>query len=514
MEALNSVGGILPRAAARFGNKTALITSTRSLSFTDIEALSNRVANGLTAMGIAPGERVTLFGPNCWEWLVAYYGIMKTGAVCNPINVMLTPDEVRYIVEDAGSRAVIASSDKGEPLLDMAGGTTLKDVILWGDDLPAGATAFNDFLERGKPDFVPVAVNGGDLGAICYTSGTTGRPKGAMQSQRSLLLNPAHTALVQGRNQNDVFVNPLPCPHVYGSVVFNANFLCGATLVLLERFTEEGMLEAVQTHRGTVMDIVPTGYFYLLAHPRFDSYDLTSLTRCTVGGQTLPAAKSIEFTERTGVPVLELWGMTELSGAGTSNPALGINKPGTLGPALPGTSVKIVGIEDPETEMPFGERGELMIKGPLVMQGYYGNEQATAETIRPDGWMHTGDIATMDEDAYLTIVDRKKDMILTAGYNVYPVELERVLCMHPSVALAAVCGVPDDAKGEIAKAYVVARPGTNVGGRELVSHCREHLAAYKTPRAIQFVDDVPITSSGKIMRRLLSDLDDGTRSID
>ena len=332
---VGSIGEVLSAAAARFGDKTALITEQRHLSFAQAEELSNRVANGLVAMGIAPGERVTLYGPNCWEWIVAYYGIMKTGAVVNPINVMLTPDEVRYIVEDAGARAVIASPDKGEPLLDMKGGT-LADVILWGEDLPAGATSFNDFLERGKPDFTPVSVDGGDLGAICYTSGTTGRPKGAMQSQRSLLLNCASIAMMQGRNEWDTFVNPLPCPHVYGSAVFNANFLCGSTLVLLERFSEESLLGAVQEHRATIMDIVPTGYFYLLAHPKFDDYDLSSLKRCTVGGQTLPEAKSLEFTERTGVPILELWGMTELSGVGTTNPALGINKPGTIGPVVPG----------------------------------------------------------------------------------------------------------------------------------------------------------------------------------
>jgi len=510
---VQSVGDILPTAAARFGDKTALITQTRNLTFVQAEELSNRVANGLTAMGVAPGDRVMLFGPNCWEWLVAYYGIMKIGAVVNPINVMLTPDEVRYIVEDAGSRAVIASPDKGQPLLDMKGGA-LKDVMLWGEDLPAGATSFSDFLQRGKPEFSPVVVDGGDLGAICYTSGTTGRPKGAMQSQRSLLLNPAYTALVQSRSSQDIYVSPLPCPHVYGSVVFNANFLCGSTLVLLDRFTEKGMLSAVEEHRATMMDIVPTGYYYLLAYPEFDSYDLSSLTRCTVGGQTLPAAKSIEFLERTGVPILELWGMTELSGAGTSNPALAINKPGTIGPALSGTMARVVDLEEPEREVAAGEPGELMIKGPLVMQGYYGNPDATAETIRADGWMHTGDVVTMDEDGYFTIVDRKKDMILTAGFNVYPAELERVLCMHPAVALAAVCGVDDPAKGEIAKAYVVLKPGTEAGRRELADHCRGHLAAYKAPRAIQFVDDVPITASGKIMRSLIVDLDDGSRSVE
>ncbi len=509
---LGSIGQILPMAAARHGRKTALITETRSLSFLEAEAFSNRVANGLTAMGISSGDRVTLFGPNCWEWIVAYYAIAKIGAVVNPINAMLTPDEVRYVVEDAGSRAIIASPDKAESLFDMADGS-LSDVILWGENHPVGVTSFNDFLSRGKPDFTPVAVDGSDLGAICYTSGTTGRPKGAMQSQRSLLLNASGVALMQGRNAHDVFVNPLPCPHVYGSVVFNANFLCGATLVMLERFTEEGLLDAVQRHRATIMDIVPTGYYYLLAHPKFDHYDLSSLTRCTVGGQTLPAAKSVEFTERTGVPVLEMWGMTELSGGGTANPALGANKPGTIGLAVPGNMARIVDIDDPDLELPPGERGEFMFKGPLVMQGYYGNPEATAETIRPDGWMHTGDIATMDDDGYFTIVDRKKDMILTAGYNVYPVEIERVLCMHPSVALAAVCGVADEAKGEIPKAYVVLKAEAEVAAHDIIEHCRAHLAAYKAPRAVQFVDHVPVTSSGKIMRRLLVDLDDGSRAI-
>jgi long-chain acyl-CoA synthetase len=271
------------------------------------------------------------------------------------------------------------------------------------------------------------------------------------------------------------------------------------------------VLDAIQKNRATIFDCVPTAYYYLLAHPKFGTYDLSSLTRCTVGGQTLPVAKSQEWTERTGVPVLELWGMTELAGAATFNPYWGDNKPGTIGLPMPGMYCKIVAVDDPSKEMPLGERGELMIKGPLVMDGYAGKEAATRETIRADGWMHTGDIATVDADGYYTIVDRKKDMILTAGYNIYPAELERVLCMHPAVALAAVCGVPDEAKGELAKAYVMLRPGAAASGKELVEHCRQHLAAYKLPRAVQFVANVPITGSGKIMRRLLKDVDDGTR---
>ncbi|MBY6159571.1 AMP-binding protein [Mameliella alba] len=509
---INALGQVLPRAAKQYGTKTALITERRSLTFIEMEHLSNRMANALTALGVERGDRVTLYGPNAWEWIVAYYAILKAGGVVNPVNSMLTAEELTYVINDAGSKVLIASDDK--PFVMEIDCPSVEHRILWGEDAPLGALYFDELLDSGTHAFRPLDVAGDDLGCICYTSGTTGRPKGALQSQRSLLLNPAYTAMLQGRNRNDVFVNPLPCPHVYASVLFNANFLCGSTLVLLERFSEHGMLNAIQEYRGTVMDIVPTGYYYLLAHPDLEKYDLSSLNRCTVGGQTLPAAKSLEFTERTGVPVLEMWGMTELTGGGAANPALGINKPGTIGPVYPGMSARVVDAEDPDRDLPDGEAGELMLRGPLVMQGYYNNPEATAETIRPDGWMHTGDIVTRDADGYLTIVDRKKDMILTAGFNIYPVELERTLCKHPAVAMAAVGGVPDETKGEIAKAYVVVRPGAKVSARDLANECRKHLAAYKTPRAIQFVDEVPITPTGKVMRRLLKDIDDGTRSLD
>jgi long-chain acyl-CoA synthetase len=258
------------------------------------------------------------------------------------------------------------------------------------------------------------------------------------------------------------------------------------------------------------MDGVPTAYYYLLAHPDFEKYDFSSLTRCWVGGQTLPATKSLEFSARTGCPVHEIWGMTELAGAGSANPVYGPNKPGTIGLPCPGNSFRVVEVDNPEKEVPIGERGELMYRGPLVMGGYYNNPKGTAETMRPDGWLHTGDIATMDDDGYATIVDRKKDMILTAGFNVYPAEIERVLCMHPAVALAAVGSVADEVKGELAKAYVILKPDAEVSRGVLVAHCREHLAAYKVPRALQFVTSVPVTSSGKIMRRMLREVDDGT----
>ena len=508
---VTTIGEILPEAARRFGDKAALIVGTETFSFADLETKSNRVANGLVSVGVQPGDRVTLYGQNCWEWLVAYYAIAKTGAVVNPISSMLTTEEVRYVVADSGARVVVASIDKGLAVLDLVGTAGLSCVVLWGDEVPAEATSFTTWISEADADFVPIERERADLAAICYTSGTTGHPKGAMQSHRAVITAAVGTVLMGARGPDDRVLNSLPLAHVYGSCVFNAAMMAGSTLVMVPRFDAEVVMAAIAKHRATLMDGVPTAYYYLLAHPDFDKADLSSLTRCWVGGQTLPEAKAIEFTERTGCPIHEVWGMTELAGAASANPIVGPNKPGTIGIAYPGNSMKVVDIDDPNVVLGPGKRGELMFRGPLVMDGYYGNDDATSASIEPDGWLHSGDIATMDEDGYFTIVDRKTDMILTAGFNVYPAELERVLCMHPAVALAAVTGVPDEMKGELAKAYVVLKPEATVTAEALVAHCREHLAAYKIPRAVQFVSEVPITASGKIMRRLLKDYDDGTR---
>ena len=506
-----TIGDILPASARRFGDKPALVVESETFSFSELEAMSNRVANGLVSVGVEPGDRVTLYGQNCWEWLVSYYAIAKTGAVVNPISSMLTPDEVRYVVADSGARVVVGSIEKGVAVLDLVGTEGVSCVVLWGDGVPAGGTSLATWIRDEPSEFAPIARDRADLAAICYTSGTTGHPKGAMQSQRAVITAAVGTVLMGARGPDDRVLNSLPLAHVYGSCVLNAAMMAGSTLIMVPRFDAEAVMAAIAKHRVTLMDGVPTAYYYLLAHPDFDQADLSSLTRCWVGGQTLPAAKAIEFTARTGCPIHEVWGMTELAGAASANPVVGPNKPGTIGVAYPGNAMRVVDIDDPSIVLEPGERGELMFRGPLVMDGYYGNEQATNASIENDGWLHSGDIATMDEDGYFTIVDRKTDMILTAGFNVYPAEVERVLCMHPAVALAAVTGVPDEVKGELAKAYVVLKPGATVTAEQLIAHCREHLAAYKLPRAVQFVDEVPITASGKIMRRLLKNFDDGTR---
>ena len=503
---------ILPAAALRHRERTALVVGDRQLSFRELDALSNRVANGLVTIGVQPGDRVSLFGANSWEWVVAYYGIAKTGAVLNPLSSMLTTDELGYTVADAGARVVIGSYDKASQLRELKAAGAVDQVVLWGCAEAKDAIALGDWLSQCGAAFTVRPRQPSDLAVIAYTSGTTGRPKGAMQSQRAVVGAAVGTALMAARTAEDRVVSALPLFHVYGSCVMNAAMLAGSMLITLPRFSEVAMLSAISTHRATLMDGVPTAYYYLLAHPDFDRYDLSSLRLCWVGGQTLPAAKSLEFTRRTGCPVHEVWGMTELAGAASANPVYARNKPGTIGLPYPGNAFRVVDMEDATREMPRGQPGELMYGGPLVMLGYHNNPAASAETIRPDGWLHTGDIATMDEDGYATIVDRKKDMILTAGFNVYPAELERVLCMHRAVALSAVGSIPDEVKGELAKAYVMLRPGAQVSGAELIAHCRDHLAAYKVPRAIQFVDSVPMTASGKIMRRMLKTIDDGRRS--
>ena len=513
---LETLGEVLPASARRFGDKTALVTGGRSLGFNELNELSNRLANGLRGIGVEAGDRVTLYAPNSWEWVVSYFAIHKLGAVANPINAMLTPEEVGFVVGNCGAKALIASREKGEPLLALRGGAkggdgdggTLREVVLFGDGSgPAGALVFDELLAAGSPDMQVAPVPADSLSTICYTSGTTGHPKGAMHSHRNVIVNTAMTAVMHMRTSEDTVVTALPCPHVYGNVVMNAGLLYGMTLVLLPTFDASEVMAAIEEHRATLFEGVPTMFMYMLAHPEFDRFDLSTLTRCTVGGQTMPAAKMEEFERRAGCPLIELWGMTEIAGPGTTTPFYGENRHGSIGIQLPHVECRIADIEDASKTVPTGEVGELMVRGPIVMQGYFGNEAASQETIEPDGWLHSGDLAHEDEDGYFWIVDRRKDMILTAGFNVYPAELERVIAMHPAVALVAVGPQEDEMKGEIAKAYVVLKPGETADEEGIVAHCREHLAAYKVPRRVQFVDDVPKTSTGKIMRRELKTLD-------
>jgi long-chain acyl-CoA synthetase len=498
------LGMVLPTAAAKYADKTALIVPERAFSFRELDGLSDAMAASLVKLGVAPGDRVTLYAPNSWEWLVSYYGSLKTGAVINPINVMLTPAEVAYITRDCGAKVLIGSQDKLGPALEagVAGLTT----VAFGTEPLAGAIAFDELVSK-PVTFEPVAIDPGQLSTIGYTSGTTGHPKGAMQSHQAVILNGAMTAQMHAKTAADTVVTALPCPHVYGNVVFNGAMMYGLTLVLHSRFDAAEVLGSIQSHRATMFEGVPTMYMYMLAHPDLDRFDLSTLTRCTVGGQTMPVAKMQEVEQHFRCPLIELWGMTEIAGLGTTFPSYGPHTLGSIGIALPHCEARIASVNDATVTMPAGEVGELMIKGPIVMMGYYGNEAATREAIEPDGWLHTGDLASIDDVGQIFVVDRKKDMINTAGFKVFPAEIERVIAGHPAVAMVAVGSQPDDIKGEIAKAYVVLKPGMEIAATAILDLCRGQLAAYKVPRAVQFVADLPKTSTGKIMRRELKTLD-------
>ena len=500
-----SLGQILPRSAVRYGSKTALVAGERRLSYANLNQSTNRLANALVALGVRPGDRVTLYSVNGWEWVVAYHAVLKAGAIVNPINVMLTPSEVSYVVNDCGARVIITSADKAPLLAELKSTMPLDHLIVYGNAPAAGAHALDELIGRASDKFEMVARTPEDISTIGYTSGTTGHPKGAMLTHRAVIYNSVMTATMHVRTVADTVVTPLPCAHVYGNIVMNGAFITGGTLVLMERFDAEAALRLLVKHRATLFDGVPTMYMYMLALPDIEGFDLSGLSRCTVGGQTMPVAKMREVEQRFGCPLLELWGMTEVAGCGTTHPFYAGSRLGSIGIGLPGVECRIAAADDARRTVASAGVGELLVRGPIVMKGYYGNEAATREAIEPDGWLHTGDLARMDEEGYISIVDRKKDMILTAGYNVYPAEIERVIAAHPAVAMVAVGGIPDPLKGEIAKAYVVLKPGSSVSADEIVSHCRGDLAAYKVPRAVAFVADLPKTSTGKIMRRALKD---------
>ena len=296
---LDSIGSIPVGAAQKYGDWTALVCPDRSLSFAQLDALTNRCANALVGLGVKPGDRVTLYSGNCWEWVVSYYGALKTGAVINPINVMLTPGEVEFVANDCGATIVIASHEKALSIQGVKEKSDVRELIAFGDEaLPEGTLSFNELLTDSQDDFEIVEIDTDSLSTIGYTSGTTGHPKGACLSHRNILLNVAMTALMHQRSDRDTVVTALPCPHVYGNVVMSGAIQNGMTLVLHPAFEEATILQSIQDHKATLFEGVPTMYMFMLNHPELDSYDLSSLRCCTVGGQTMPKPKMEEVEQR------------------------------------------------------------------------------------------------------------------------------------------------------------------------------------------------------------------------
>ncbi|HKR90135.1 MAG TPA: AMP-binding protein [Phenylobacterium sp.] len=494
------IGALTEQAAQRFGAATAVIAGDEQLTFADVNARTASFAGGLQAIGVDVGQRVVLHLPNGWRWIVAYYAIARLGAVVVPANFLLSPEEVAYITANSQAAAVISTTERCAAIADKLTGSSAPSLIATGP-ARAGMTSFEDVLQ-GPPAPVRPRLPA-DLLAIGYTSGTTGRPKGAMLSNRAVLMSAALTATMHQRQEREVVVSALPLPHVYGNIVMHCAFLCGMTLVVMERFQADVALQLIARFRATLFEGVPTMYYYLLNEPALFQTDLSSLRRCTVGGQTMPSSTIAAVEAAFGCPLLELWGMTEVAGPAISHSPHLPKRHGAIGLPFPGMEARVVDIDDAETEVPTGEPGELLVRGPLVTDGYFDDPDATRAAFAAGGWLRTGDVVCRDADGYLFVLDRKKDMIITAGYNVYPAELEQVIAQHPAVAMAAVAAVHDAAKGELAKAFVVLTPGAVLSADELIDHCRGSLASYKVPRLVEFVDDLPKTSTGKILRRAL-----------
>ena len=501
----HTLGEMLSTSARQFGDRPLVVCVDRTFSARELDDAASRLAASLRSLGLGPGDRVTLWMENGWRWMVAYYATLRLGGVVVPCNILLTADEVGFITGDSGAKAMIVAHDKVASVHGCPG-------VLRIVDRPASGHSHPD-LETllASPAATDVATHATrELGAhspatIGYTSGTTGRPKGAVLRHASILLNTAMTSLVHGRTQADVVVSALPCTHVYGNIVMNAAIACGMKLVLLPRFDEATTLQAIAEHRATMFEGVPTMFMKLLNFPELERYDLGTLRLCTVGGQTMPVAKMEETERRFGCPLLELWGMTELGGLGTTHPHNGPRKLGSIGVALPLTEARVAAIDDARRNVERGEVGELLVRGPMVMDGYLDNPEATAATLEPDGWLHTGDLVRQDIDGYFFVVDRAKEVIISGGYNIYPAEVERVIAQHPAVAMVAVAAMRDEARGQAPRAFIVPRVGTRCTAAEIIEHCRPQLASYKIPRAVEFVDDLPKTSTGKILRRVLAE---------
>ncbi len=503
---LKHLGLLSQHAAKKFGDKDALLFGNQSFSFQELHDMIEKFGAGLTSLGVKEKDVVTLYGSNSWEWIVSYFAIARIGAVINPVNTMLTPSEIIYVVNDCRAQTIICSEDKIEALKDIREHTQIRNIISFGKETNQ-CQSFSSILARNLSIKNEPNVSPRDLSTIAYTSGTTGHPKGAMQSHEAVILNGSMTSQLHMRGTDDIVVSALPCPHVYANVLMTGMMMFGTKLILHRNFDADTIFQSIKANKATIFDGVPTMYMFMLNSPNLKNYDLSSLKRCYVGGQTMPVATMTAVEKEFGVPLIELWGMTEIAGLGATFPLFGPNKHGSIGCAIPYCDLKIADVDDCSKQMNIGEVGELMVKGPITMMGYFGDDEKTQETLESDGWLHSGDLAKMDEDGCVYIVDRKKDMIITGGYNVYPAEIERVLAANPKVALAAVGKQGDQLKGEIAKAYIVLKEGEEATEEEIISYCREELAAYKCPRKVQFVKDVPKTSTGKIMRRELNTLD-------
>jgi len=522
---------LLEKSAERFPDNPATIFMGGRLTFKQLLDKVYRFAAALAALGVKKGDRVAIMLPNCPQAVIAYYGALKAGATVVEFNPLYVEREIEYQIKDSGSKVMVA--------LDLLVGRIMKvresaglEKVIWTsikDFLPFPLNILYPIKARREGQLVEVPTGPGnyqfvdllkkhpadppehefdpseDVACLQYTGGTTGVSKGCMLTHRNLVVNAVQVRswmpdIEDGRER---ILTVLPLFHSYAmTTCMNLAALCAGTMILLPRFIIEDVLKAIDKYRPTLFPGAPTIYVAIINHPDVQKYDLKSIKACISGSAPLPVEVQKRFEELTGGRLVEGYGLSEASPVTHCNPVYGLRKVGCIGLPFPDTVSKIVDLETGEKEVPIGETGELVLKGPQVMKGYWNRPDETASTLR-DGWLYTGDIAKMDEDGYTYIVDRKKEMILASGYNIYPREIEEVLYEHPKVKEAAAIGVPDKYRGETVKVFIVLKEGEEATAEEIIDFCRDKLAKYKVPKLVEFREELPKTIVGKVLRRVL-----------
>ena len=532
-----AVHELLRRTAREHGDRHALTFYGRTITYHDLDAAVDRFATGLRTIGVRPGDRVSLVLPNTPHFVIAFFAVLRAGAIVVQTNPLYTPRELEELWRDAGVETVIALDLFWHNVSKAKASSGVKRVIMcdvaeflrtplrqlypikkrkdlkkqghWPLEIPreSGIFRFADLASRPPDTSREGRVRPDDVAVLQYTGGTTGTPKGAMLTHRNLVANALQTAawLPAGARGPERILGAIPFFHVYGlTAVMLFSVTQGNEVILYPNPREiDSILKLVTKTKPSLFPGVPTMYVAILRNPNLSKYDLRSIRACISGAAPLPNEVRKQFEAATGGRLVEGYGLTEASPITHCNPLNGIVKE-CIGIPFPDTDAKIVDSDDPTKELAQGESGELAVRGPQVMKGYWNKPEETAAVLK-DGWLLTGDIARMDGDGYFSIVDRKKDMILCSGYNVYPREVEEVLFMHPAVAEAAAIGVPDSYRGETVKAFVVLKAGANATADEIIAFCKERLAPFKVPKQVEFAKDLPKSLVGKVLRRELRD---------
>lgn len=526
--ARQSIYQILNLAAAQFKDRPATVFFDAQLSFGELKEHADKLATALTRLGIGKGDRVGIMLPNCPQYLISFFAIVRLGAIVTNINPIYTSREVEVVATDSGMRAMITLDALAGTGLGVQAETKIEHIIITSlaeysaggqaSPAPAGTVSFLETIANiSAPNLPQVEIDAEeDVAALVYTGGTTGAPKGAMLTHYNLYAAAIQCTLWGGpfvRRGEDRFLLVVPYFHVYGLVVGLFGVWQAAMQIPIAKFDSKLLLKAVKEYSPTYFPGVPTLFIALLNHPEAKSSGLDRVQRFNSGSAPLPIEVIEQFERLSGAMLFEGYGMTETAAMATSTPTLAKRKPGSIGLPVTGTECKIVDLESGDRDVPQGEEGELCIRGPQVMKGYWNKPDETAMAIR-DGWLYTGDVARMDEDGYFYIVQRKKDLILVSGFNVYPTEVEEVLFTHFAVREAAVIGINDPYRGEAVKAFVVLKEdvaGTPELTEELLEYCRGRLARYKVPSIIEFIASLPKSAVGKVLRREMREAEEAKR---